>query len=412
MVVVRKLTHRLAALSLVVAAAGCTSDPSTAADPPPVQSSSASIAPTDTTSVTTTDTDVAPTTARVLEIPGTLSVPQLASEPVVIAHRGASGYRPEHTLAAFALAIEMGADIIEPDVVMTGDGHAIVRHENQLDLTTDVAQRDEFADRRTTKVVDGRELTGWFSEDFTLEEITSLRAVERFPELRPESARFDGEEPVPTLRDVLQLLADANADGSVDVGVYPEVKQPSHFGSLGLDPAAAVVADLTEFGYVSSDDGALIQSTEVGTLRRLNEMTDVRLVQLLGRSGAPRDQVLLNSGLTFADMATPAGLAAVADYADGVAVDKNQYIIPLDEDGALDEAARTSLVDDAHALSLFVHAYTFRAENQFLPTQFRSVGGDGATGDSVGELAAFIRAGIDGFFTDHVDLGRAAVPLE
>jgi glycerophosphoryl diester phosphodiesterase len=366
-------------------------------------------------SVGSSSSNVVPATSPILEIPATVTEPQpesaeRSSKPLVIAHRGASAYRPGNTLAAFALAIDLGADIVEPDVVITSDGHAIVRHDNQLDLTTDVAERDEFAGKRTTKLVGDTERIGWFSEDFTLEEIKSLRAIERIPDVRPESARFDGQEEIPTLLEVLELVVTANKRESADIGVYPEVKQASHFRSVGLDLGSAVLADLEDFGFVTSEDNALIQSVEVEVLRELNDVTDLRLVQLFGGAEAPRDQVIKKSGLTFADMATPAGLVDVAEYADGVAVEKNRYIIPLDESGSLDESATTSFVDDAHEASLFVHVYTFRAENQFLPTQFRSAGGDNALGDVVGEIDAFIRAGIDGFFVDHVDLGRMAVP--
>lgn len=412
----RTVLSGAALMSMFAVAVGCSPGDGTAVGQPPVQSSTTTVVPA-------TESVTEPTISQTLEIPGTLTErqpepepepdpepePEPDSTPLVIAHRGASAYRPENTLAAFALAIEQGADIVEPDVVITSDGHAIVRHENQLDVTTDVAARDEFVGRRTTKVVDGQERTGWFSEDFTLDEITSLRAIERNPDVRPESTRFDGEEVIPTLRQVLELVAATNERESIDIGVYPEIKQASHFGSLGLDVGAAVLADLEEFGYETSEDNALIQSAEVETLRELNDVTDLRLVQLLSSSGAPRDQVIKNSGLTFADMATPAGLADVAEYADGVAVEKNRYVIPLDESGSLDESATTSFVDDAHEASLFVHVYTFRAGNQFLPTQFRSADGDIALGDVVGEIDAFIRAGVDGFFIDHVDLGRLAV---
>jgi len=361
----------------------------------------------------------APATAPLSSAPDDTAVPaplvdvpaesvQDVDRPVVIAHRGASGDRPENTLAAFALAIELGADYVEPDVVMTRDGHAIVRHDNVLDFTTDVADRAEFATKRTSKIVDGEMRTGWFSEDFTLEEIKTLRAVERNPEVRPGSARFDGDESVPTLREVLALVVDANEQRGLDVGVYPELKHPSHFASLGLDVAQVVVADLAEFGFTSAQDEALIQSFEVDALTALNEATDIRLVQLLGASGAPADQATKADGLTFEEMATPAGLRRVARYADGIAVAKNEYVIPLDESGGLDTGATTTFVADAHAAGLFVHVFTFRAENQFLPLEFRSAGGPNELGDVVGEVREFIRAGIDGFFIDHVEQGRDA----
>lgn len=330
-------------------------------------------------------------------------------DPIVIAHRGASGERPENTLAAFELAIDLGADFVEPDVVMSRDGHAIVRHDNQLDFTTDVADVPELAGKRTTKTIGGRSLTGWFAEDLTLEEIKMLRAVERDGDLRPQSARFDGQEEIPTLREVLELVVTANERESLQVGVYPELKVPGYLSSLGLDVGSAVLADLAEFGFVSHDDQALIQSFEVDALRAVDAQSDLRLVQLFAASGGPADQSARGTGLTFAAMATTAGLATVAEYADGVGVDKNRYVIPLDDSGALDEASTTTFVADAHEAGLFVHAYTFRAENRFLPTDFASTGAPNEPGDVVGEIRAFLDAGVDGVFVDQVDLGREAV---
>lgn len=376
--------------------------------------SSEASATTSPTVDTGSETDPQPTATIGADPVGPIAdVPAEATQgddaPLVIAHRGASGERPENTLAAFELAIELGADYVEPDIVMSRDGHAIVRHDHQLDFTTDVADVEALAGKRTTKVIGGQVLTGWFAEDLTLEEIKMLRAVERDPDVRPQSARFDGQEEIPTLREVLQLVVATNERESVDVGVYPELKVPGYLSSLGLDVAGAVLADLEEFGFSSADDRALIQSFEVDTLRDVNDQSDLRLVQLFATSGAPADQAVMRTGLTYADMATPTGLAAVADYADGVGVEKNRYVIPLDDSGALDEDRTTSFVADAHAAGLFVHAYTFRAENRFLPVDFASDAGPNERGDVVGEVQAFLRAGVDGIFIDQVELGREAV---
>lgn len=327
--------------------------------------------------------------------------------PLVIAHRGASGYLPEHTLEGYRLAVELGADYIEPDVVMTSDGVAVARHDNVLNLTTDVADHPEFADRKTTKAVDGEEIEGWFSEDFTLAEIKSLRAIERIPDVRPANTEFDGLYEVPTLDEVLALVAELEAETGRTIGVYPETKHPTHFAELGLDINAAVLGDLTEAGYGGADDAVFIQSFEVDNLKELDTMTELPLVQLISGGGAPFDQVAAGGDLTFADMATTAGLADIGGYADGVGPSKT-LVIPLDGADELHIENATTFVDDAHAVDLVVHPYTFRAENQFLPANFRVGGDPNGIGDLVGEINVYLEAGIDGFFTDQSDLGVQA----
>ncbi|MGH8968656.1 MAG: glycerophosphodiester phosphodiesterase [Actinomycetes bacterium] len=320
--------------------------------------------------------------------------------PVVIAHRGASGYRPEHTLAAFALAIRLGADFIEPDLVLTRDGVLIVRHDNEISATTDVADRPEFAGRRTTREVDGRTLTGWFTEDFTLAEIKTLRARERLPWLRPTC--HDGRFEVATFQEVLDLARSASRRFGRTIGVYPETKHPTYFSSLGLSHEEPLVRALRSNGLDRVSAPVLVQSMETGNLARLADLTRVGLVQLLAAEGAPYD--LAGLGTTYADLATPAGLAGIADYAVGIGVAKD-LVVPRSEDGRL--LAPTTLVADAHERGLFVHGYTFRAENAFLPAGFRGIGSAAEQGDGAAECATFLELGLDGMFADHPDVAVA-----
>jgi glycerophosphoryl diester phosphodiesterase len=326
--------------------------------------------------------------------------------PLVIGHRGASGYRPEHTLAAYELAIDMGADYVEPDLVMTADGALIARHDNVLDLTTDVASRPEFASKRTTKTVDGLTVTGWFTEDFTLAEIKRLRAIERIPDVRPASARFDGMFTIPTLDEIIGLVHRREHELGRRIGVYVETKHPTHFAAHGLEMNAALVRTLHHHGYRREADPVFVQSFEVGNLEALARETNLRLVQLLG-SGIPWDVQLAGGSTTYADMATPAGLARIRRYADGIGPEKG-LLIPLDGNRELHVANATSLVADAHAAGLVVHPYTFRAENRFLPSNLRRGEDPIALGDVVSEIRVFLSIGVDGFFTDHPDRGRVA----
>lgn len=329
--------------------------------------------------------------------------------PIVIAHRGASGYLPEHTLAAYAVAILQGADFIEPDLVMTKDGHLVARHDNVLDLTTDVARRPEFAQRRTTKAVDGVSVTGWFSEDFTLQEIKTLRAIERIPDARPANARFDGQFEVPTLQEVIDLAKAYEKVVGRKIGLYPETKHPTYFDRLGLSMEEPLVRILHRNGYQGKRDKVFIQSFEIGNLRNLRRMTNLPLVQLLWLEGKPYDVEAHGGTLTYDQMATPRGLAEIATYADGVGPEKNHFIIPLDANGDLHAANATRFVRNAHAAGLLVHPYTFRAENRFLPRNYRGTSGDpNAAGNVAGEMQVFLGTGIDGFFTDQTDIGVRA----
>ena len=315
-----------------------------------------------------------------------------STRPLLIAHRGASGYRPEHTLAAYALGASMGADAIEPDLVPTRDGHLIARHENEISETTDVAAHPAFAERRTTKVIDGVERTGWFTEDFTLDEIRTLRAVERLPHLRPGSAAYNGQFGIPTLGEILSLVRQREDEHGREIGVYPEIKHPAYFAGLGLDLEPRVADALAEAGYRERSDLAWIQSFEPGSLRTLRGLTDLRLVYLVGLPDGPR--------------LTPDTLADIATTADVLGPHKH-LVVPVGDDGAL--ARPTDLVRNAHAVGLEVHPWTIRAENVFLPPALRSSDGDSEHGDLAAEIHALVAAGVDGLFSDHADLAAAAL---
>ncbi len=326
-------------------------------------------------------------------------------EVTVIGHRGASGYRPEHTLASYELAIAQCADFIEPDLVSTSDGVLVARHENEIGGTTDVASHPEFATRRATKVVDGVSVTGWFTEDFTFAELETLRARERLPLVRPANTAFDGQFKVPSFQQVIELARRSRTCDGRPVGIYPETKHPSYFDSIGLSLEEPLVAALDANGFQGRRDPVFIQSFEVGNLRQLAHMTHVRLVQLVDCSGAPWDFRVAGDPRTYADLVTPQGLKFVDRYADGIGVCKD-VLIPRDANGAL--TSPSPVIGDAHRRGLVVHAWTFRRENQFLPAQFRSSADPTAVGDLVGEIRVFLAAGLDGFFTDNPDLGVAA----
>jgi glycerophosphoryl diester phosphodiesterase len=325
--------------------------------------------------------------------------------PIVIGHRGAPGYVPEHTLAGYALAVFQGADFIEPDLVSTKDGHLIARHENVLDGTTDVAAK--FPNRQTTKVIDGSSVTGWFSEDLTLAEIKTLRAKERIPGTRPANTRLDGHLEVPTLQEVIDLAKALEKVTGRKIGIYPETKHPTYFDSIGLSLEEPLVKILHKNGYDGKRDRVFIQSFEISNLKQLRHMTNIPLVQLFGGAGSkPFDVVAAGGTLTYGQMATPDGLAQIATYADGVGPEKS-YVIPR-VGGVLDPLNATDFVENAHAVGLVVHPYTFRAENTFLPVNLRSSGDPNERGDLEAEISAYLDARIDGFFTDNTDAGVKA----
>lgn len=312
--------------------------------------------------------------------------------PIVIGHRGASGYRPEHTLAAYQLAIEMGADYIEPDLVSTKDGVLVARHENEISGTTDVASRPEFADRKITKVIDGQNITGWFTEDFTLAELKTLRAIERIPGIRPNNTTYNGWFEVPTLQEVIDLAKTQSASLGRTIGIYPETKHPTYFDSIDLSMEEILVGVLNANGYKDKTAPVYIQSFEVSNLKDLNKLTDVSLVQLINNGGKPYDFAVSGDPRAYADLVTPAGLAEIATYADGIGANKN-LIIPRDASGNL--LSPTTLVDDAHQAGLLVHAWTFRNENVFLPANLQN--------NPQAEYKLFYQTGIDGLFSDHPD---------
>ncbi len=320
---------------------------------------------------------------------------QVSSESrdvLIIAHRGLSGEWPEHTLEGYRAAIKAGADYIEPDLVLSKDGVLIARHENEISETTDVGDKSEFADRKTTKTIDGKQVTGWFTEDFTLAEIKTLRAKERLPRLR--ATEHDGQFEVPTFEEILVMLAEVNKTRAAPIGVYPETKHPSYFADLGLPHEAPLLGLLEKYGYKGKDAPIFVQSFETENLKALREKTDVPLVQLIASQGGPAD----SSGLTYAQMATADGLKAIAKYADGIGPSKDM-IIPRNALGRLKEP--TSLVSDAHAAGLKVHPWTFRRENYFLPLDHKGGIDPRKAGDLAGEIRAYVATGIDGLFTDN-----------
>lgn len=330
--------------------------------------------------------------ALLLGASGAMASPS-RDRPLLIAHRGASADRPEHTLMAYKLAIEQGADIIEPDLVATKDGHLVARHENEISGTTDVAQKPEFAARRTTKTIDGVAMEGWFTEDFTLAELKTLCARERLPQLRPANAAFDKQETVPTFEEILALVRAEEARTGRRIGLYPETKHPSHFRELGLPLEEPLLAALSRAGYGKREDLVFIQSFEASNLEALRPRTRLRLIQLMAAEGGPPDR----PGTSYREMLTPAGLKALARHVDGIGVERS-LVIPRNKDGRLD--APTSLVADAHAASLAVHVWTFRPENYFLPVEFRSGENPADRGAAADEIGAFLKAGIDGLFSD------------
>jgi glycerophosphoryl diester phosphodiesterase len=329
--------------------------------------------------------------------PGPRSAP--VTRPSIIGHRGAAGYRPEHTLASYELAARMGADFIEPDLVSTRDGVLVARHEPEIGGTTDVARHPGFASRRTVKMVDGQARDGWFVEDFTLAELRTLRAVERIPDVRQRNTLYDRRFGVPTFAEVVALAARLTAELGRPVGVYPETKHPSYFAGLGLALEPPLVAALRAAGLDRPDSPVFVQSFEVGNLRALRQVLDVPLVQLTEASGAPWDLVAAGDPRTYADLVTPAGLAEVSRYAAAIGPDKHQLIGP--------DGVAGPVLADAHDAGLVVHPYTFRNENRFLPADRRSDTPEApdphAFGDALGELARYLALGVDAVFCDHPD---------
>ncbi len=349
--------------------------------------------------------------------------------PLVIGHRGASGYRPDHTLESYKLAIDMGADFIEPDLVATKDGVLVARHEPNITGTTDVATRPEFASRKTTKNVDGVNEEGWFVSDFTLAELKTLRAVQP---LSDRDQSYNGKFQIPTFEEVLDLAKAEGTKAGRTVGVYPETKHPTYHAKLGLPLEDRLLAVLAKYGYTTKASPVIVQSFEVSNLKYLRTKTQVRLVQLVDANDVnadgsmdltapydkPYDFAVAGDSRTFASLLTPAGLKEIKTYADGIGPWK-PYLIPskqvdanndgkpddLNGDGKIDERDRvmmpaTSVVKDAHAAGLFVHAYTFRNEAKRLASDFK--------GDPKAEYKLFFNLGVDGVFSDFTDTAKAA----
>jgi glycerophosphoryl diester phosphodiesterase len=295
------------------------------------------------------------------------------SKIIVIAHRGASGERPEHTLESYRLAIEEGADYIEPDLVMTRDGVLIARHENEIGGTTDVAQHAEFASRRRTQVIDGESMTGWFTEDFSLAEIKRLRARERLAQLRPQNVRFDGQFSVPTFDEIMQLVIGSNRRAGINrpIGVYPETKHPAHFAGIGLPLEMTLLDTLRRYDYAGGGSPVFIQSFDPDNLRQLRGMTKLPLVQLLEHGIGDVNEI--------------------AKHADAIGIAK-----------ALGTA---DAIQAAHAANLLVHVWTFRAENEFLPADLRAGTAADGHGNLEGEIKRYLERGIDGFFVDFPAVG-------
>ncbi|MEV5440452.1 glycerophosphodiester phosphodiesterase [Streptomyces sp. NPDC052682] len=327
--------------------------------------------------------------------------------PTIIGHRGASGYRPEHTFGSYQLALDLGADIVEAgDLVPTKDGHLVCRHEPEIGGTTDVAGHPEFADRKKTKVLDGVPTTGWFTEDFTLAELKTLRAVERIPANRPHNTLYDGRWEIPTFEEVLLWQDEQTRKRGRQVWIYPELKHPTYFRTLGLDLEPRVAKLLRKHRKDRWNAPVILQSFEPTSIQRLNKLVDNPLVVLLsGANTRPWDFVETGDPRTVADLITPAGLREIASYAQGIGPTLD-LIIPRDASGHLTRP--TTLVADAHRVGLVLHPWTMRNENPFLPADFRKGTDADGYGDVFGAYRTYFATGIDGVFTDQPDTGLLA----
>jgi glycerophosphoryl diester phosphodiesterase len=348
----------------------------------------------------------------VASVPGWAAVAAPARpRALVLGHRGACAHRPEHTLGSYAKAIADGADFIEPDLVPTRDGVLVARHENNIAETTDIAAHPEFASRKTTKVIDGATVTGWFTEDFTFAELKTLRAKERLGAFRPESQSYDGEFQIVGFEEMIDFVAaEAAARGRV-VGMIPEIKHSTYFAAIGLPMEERFLAALNAHSYLSHAP-VIVQSFEIANLRalrpRLAGRANIRLMQLTENSAVPADRAARGDTRPWRELLTPAGVADIAHYADFIAP-AFRNLIPLGPDGRL--TAPTPLIDQAHQAGLLVGTWTFRPENHFIAADFRNAAGDGARNPagSVAEMRRYLAAGIDAFFTDDPALGRIAV---
>lgn len=341
--------------------------------------------------------------------PPTVNTPEI----LIIGHRGASALRPEHTLAAYQKAIDDGADFIEPDLVATKDGYLVARHENEIGETTNVSELPQFADRKTTKVIDGVSLTGWFTEDFHLNELNQLKARERIPQIRPNNVQYNDLYNIPTLEQIIELADQHYQKTGKIIGLYIETKHPTYFQQQNLALENSLLMSLAKHKYTREIAPVYLQSFEISNLKamreqlaQLNSIKQIKIIQLYGgKSTQPADAAMQKLTINYGDMATVAGLKEVAKYADGVGPSKT-YILPNTQ-----AATVTSFVKDAHAVGLKVHPYTLRPENEFLP-DYLDCGVNPAERCETGaikEYELFFRAGVDGIFTDDPALGRKAL---
>ena len=333
------------------------------------------------------------------------------THPLVIGHRGAPGYRPEHSEASYRLACELGADAVEPDIVLTRDGVLVVRHENEISGTTDVASRKEFAGKRTTKTIDGKRLTGWFTEDFTWAELATLRCVERLGKIRPDNRAYNGQEPILRLIDVMQIIDEESVRLGRDISVVVEVKHADYFRTIGFDIAERLHEELVECGWANRPERLIIECFELGVLERLRDQgVRAKYVFLAERVGAPADEVArARSGgpkpRGYGWYRTNQGLDYLAQRVDGVSVDKGSLIRTTPFGLA---SGPTDLAERAHARGLLTFTWTLRPENRFLNLRFHSSLSNAEWGDWQSEFDLIIASGVDGIFVDHTDLGIAA----
>ncbi|MEU3314641.1 glycerophosphodiester phosphodiesterase [Streptomyces sp. NPDC006662] len=326
--------------------------------------------------------------------------------PLVIGHRGSSGYRPEHTLGSYQLALDLGADVVEQDLVPTRDGHLVCRHENEIGGTTDVADHPEFAGRRTTKTVDGVSVTGWFTEDFTLAELRTLRAKERIPAIRQRNTLYDGRWPVPTFEEVLRWADREGKRRGKQVWLHVETKHPTYFRGLGLGLEEPLAALLRRYGRDGRNAAVFLQSFEPSSIQHLSRLVSApRVVLLSAANTRPWDFEVAKDPRTVADLVTPEGLKWIAGFAQGIGPTLD-LIVPRTADGKL--GTPTTLVRDAHARGLVLHPYTARNENTFLPAEYRKGTDPNAYGDAFGAFKRYFELGIDAIFTDNPDTGLLA----
>jgi glycerophosphoryl diester phosphodiesterase len=320
-----------------------------------------------------------------------LSPATRSARPLVVGHRGAASYRPEHTASGYELAIDMGADLIEPDVVLSADGELVVRHESELSRTTDVADRPEFAERRTTRDFGGTVRTGWFTEDFTLEELRTLRATERMIDVRPLNTAYDGREGILTLAEVVEI-ARRRSSPERPVRVLAELKKPTWWAEQGLPMLELGAAELRRLGADTAGGPVLLQTFDAPALRRLRE--------LLG-DGGPRMLQLIDQGPEDDALVSPAGLREVSTYAQGIAPSRHRILLREDSETV---SGVSDLVARAHDAGLAVLPWTLRGENVFLPRHLRHGDDPAALGDAAGEARLLIALGVDGVITDCPDV--------